>query len=94
MGTRRLRLGNHGAGHPAAVQPEDGNTPNGLCKARGEAQGVIARHPNHVRSVDRTRVWRWGLWPTWALVAVDRSSRAVTAVAPLEAPNAGWIIEV
>jgi len=55
---------------------------------------IIARYPNHVWSVDRTRVWRWRIWPTWALVAIDHFSRAVMAVAPLEGPNAGWVVEV
>ena len=36
---------------------------------------------------------RWGLWPTWVLVAIDHYSRAVTAVVPLEGPNAGWVVE-
>ena len=37
-------------------------------------------------------MWRWGVWPTWVLVAVDHFSRAVTAVVPLEGPNAGWVV--
>jgi transposase InsO family protein len=53
---------------------------------------IIARYPNHVWSVDRTRVLRWGLWPTWVLVAIDHFSRAVMAVVPLEGPNAGWVV--
>jgi len=53
---------------------------------------IVARYPNHVWSVDRTRVWRWGLWPTWVLVAIDHFSRAVMAVVPLEGPNAGWVV--
>jgi len=53
---------------------------------------IAARYPNHVWSVDRTRVWRWGVWPTWVLVAVDQFSRTVTAVCPLEGPNAGWVV--
>ncbi len=55
---------------------------------------IIARHPNHVWSVDRTRVMRWGVWPTWVLVAVDHYSRAVIAIASLEGPNAGWVVDV
>jgi transposase InsO family protein len=55
---------------------------------------VVAQYPNHVWSVDRTRVWRWGVWPTWVLVAIDQFSRAVMAIAPLEGPNAGWAVEV
>jgi len=55
---------------------------------------IVARHPNHVWSVDRTRVMRWGIWPTWVLVAIDHFSRAVVAVAPLVGPNAGWVVDV
>jgi len=54
---------------------------------------IIARYPNHVWSVDRTRVWRWRIWPTWALVAIDHFSRKVVASCPLEGPNAGWLVE-
>lgn len=41
------------------------------------ARHVPARYPNHVWSVDRTRVWHWGVWPTWVLVALDHYSRKV-----------------
>ena len=54
---------------------------------------IIARYPNHVWSVDRTRVWRWRVWPTWVLVAIDHFSRKVVANCPLEGPNAGWVEE-
>jgi len=53
---------------------------------------IVASSPNHVWSVDRTRVLRWGFWPTWVLVAIDHFSRAVLAVGPLEGPNAGWMV--
>lgn len=53
---------------------------------------IVARYPNHVWSADRTRVWRWGVWPTWVLVGIDHSSRMVTATCPLEGPNAGWVV--
>jgi len=53
----------------------------------------VARCPNHVWSVDRTRVLRWGIWPTWVLVAIDHFSRKVVACCPLEGPNAGWVVE-
>jgi transposase InsO family protein len=59
----------------------------------GKPRQIIARYPNHVWSVDRTRVWRWGVWPTWVLVAIDHFSRAVMAVVPLEGPNAGWVVD-
>lgn len=37
---------------------------------------------------------RWGLWPTWVLVAIYHFSRQVVACCPLEGPNAGWVVEV
>ena len=55
---------------------------------------IVARYPNHVWSVDRTRVWRWRIWPTWVLVAIDHFSRKVVASYALEGPNAGWVVEV
>ena len=48
---------------------------------------------NHVWSIDTTRVLCWGLWPIQVLVAIDHFSRKVMCVAPLEGPNAGWIVE-
>jgi len=74
--------------------------PKASTPLRAQAKGpaklkeIIARRPNHVWSLDRTRVMRWGIWPTWVLVAIDHYSRAVIALAPLEGPNAGWAIEV
>ena len=44
-------------------------------------------------SVDRTRVWRWRVWPTWVLVAIDHFSRRVVACCSLEGPNAAWVVE-
>ena len=52
----------------------------------------MARYPNHVWSVDRTRVWRWGIWPAWVGVTVEHFSRSMTAVSALEGPNAGWVV--
>ena len=72
------------ASTPAPAQAEQAEKP----------RQIVARYPNHVWSVDRTRVWRWGVWPTWVLVAIDHFSRAVMAIAPLEGPNAGWVVEV
>ena len=60
--------------------------------AKPQPREIIARYPNHVWSVDRTRVWRWRTWPTWTLVAVDHYSRMVTTAYPLEGPNAGWVV--
>ena len=58
----------------------------------GKPRQIIARYPNHVWSVDRTRVYRWRLWPTWVLVAVDHYSRSVVAVSALDGPNTGWVV--
>ena len=58
-----------------------------------EARSIPAWYPNHVWSVDTTEVRCWGLWPIHVLVAIDHFSRKVMCIAPLEGPNAGWIIE-
>lgn len=58
-----------------------------------ESRSIPAWYPNHVWSVDTTKVWCWGLWPIQVLAAIDHFSRKVVCVAPLEGPNAGWIIE-
>lgn len=71
-----------GAPATAAGEPEE-----------GKPRQIVARYPNHVWSVDRTRVWRWGLWPTWVLVAIDHFSRKVVVCCPLEGPNAGWVAD-
>jgi len=63
-------------------------------KEEAKPRQIVARYPNHVWSVDRTRVMRWGIWPTWVFVAIDHFSRAVVALAPLEGPNAGWVVDV
>ncbi len=68
---------------PAAAKTQD---------APATPREIIARYPNHVWSVDRTRVLRWGLWPTWVLVAIDHFSRRVVACRALEGPNAGWVV--
>jgi transposase InsO family protein len=67
----------------AAMEPEE-----------RKPRQIVARYPNHVWSVDRTRVWRWRIWPTWVLVAIDHFSRKVVACCPLEGPNAGWVVDV
>jgi transposase InsO family protein len=64
------------------------------AKQKAQPRQIVARYPNHVWSVDRTRVWRWRIWPTWTLVAIDHFSRRVVACCPLEGPNAGWVVEV
>jgi len=62
-------------------------------KEERKPRQITAGYPNHVWSVDRTRVWRWGLWPTWVLVGVDHYSRMVTTVCSLGGPNAGWVVD-
>jgi transposase-like protein len=59
--------------------------------AHTKPRPIVARYPNHVRSVDHTRVWRWHVWPTWVLVGIDHYSRMVTTTCPLEGPNVGWV---
>ena len=76
------------------LQPKPRSAP-AAAKAQEAPTGprqIVARYPNHVWSVDRTRVLRWGLWPTWVLVAIDHFSRRVVACCPLEGPNAGWVV--
>ena len=57
-------------------------------------RSIPAWYPNHVWSIDTTDVLCWGLWPIHICVVIDHFSRKVMAAAPLEGPNAGWIIEV
>jgi transposase InsO family protein len=77
------------------LQPKPKNAPaaSKAQEAFAAPREIVARYPNHVWSVDRTRVLRWGFWPTWVLVAIDHFSRAVVAVVPLEGPNAGWVVD-
>lgn len=58
-----------------------------------EARSIPAWYPNHVWSIDTTTILCWGLWPIQVLVAIDHFSRKVVCAAPLEGPNAGWIID-
>jgi len=74
-------------------RPETSAPAPAQAKEPVKPRQIIARYPNHVWSVDRTRVWRWHLWPTWTLVAVDHFSRMVTGVCPVEGPNAGWVVD-
>jgi transposase InsO family protein len=77
------------------LRPKPKNAPAAAKAQEAPAtpRQIVARYPNHVWSVDRTRVLRWGLWPSWVLVAIDHFSRAVMAVVPLEGPNAGWVVD-
>jgi len=76
------------------LQPKPQNAPAAAKAQEAPAtpREIVARYPNHVWSVDRTRVLRWGIWPTWVLVAIDHFSRKVVACCPLEGPNAGWVV--
>jgi transposase InsO family protein len=60
---------------------------------KAESRSIPASHPNHVWSIDTTKVLCWGVWPIEVLVAIDHFSRKVVCVAPLQGPNAGWIVE-
>jgi transposase InsO family protein len=76
------------------VRPKARTAP---AAAKGKARlekprEIVARYPNHVWSADRTRVWRWRIYPTWVLVAIDHFSRKVVACCPLEGSNAGWVV--
>ena len=78
------------------LRPRPRKAPVAAGQARAapeKPREIVARYPNHVWSVDRTRVYLWGLWPIWVLVAIDHFSRMVTVVCPLEGPNAGWVID-
>jgi len=80
-------------------RPKPRNTPTTPAattqktEEKPEARSIPAWYPNHVWSIDTTKVWCWGLWPMQVLMAIDHFSRKVVAVVPLEGPNAGWIIE-
>lgn len=54
---------------------------------------IPAWRPNHVWSIDRTIVYRWGIWPTHILIGIDHFSRKVVCLSPLEGANAGWSIQ-
>ena len=78
--------------------PKPRNTPAAPAtpektEEKPESRSIPGWYPNHVWSVDTTKVWCWGLWPIQVLVAIDHFSRKVVCVVPLEGPNAGWIIE-
>ena len=68
-----------------ATPEQTGETP--------ESRSIPAWYPNHVWSVDTTKVLCWSLWPIQLLAAIDHFSRKVACVVPLEGLNAGWIIE-
>jgi transposase InsO family protein len=79
-------------------RPKPPNAPTSTAtpektEGKPEARSIPAWYPNHVWSVDTTKVRCWGLWPIHVLVAIDHFSRKVVCVAPLEGPNAGWTIE-
>ena len=83
----------------SSQRPKPRNTPTTQAATREraedkpEARSIPAWYPNHVWSVDTTKVRCWGLWTIQVLVTIDHFSRKVVCVAPLEGPNAGWIIE-
>ena len=75
-------------------RPKPPNAPTSAAtpektEEKPEARSIPAWYPNHVWSVDTTKVLCWGLWPIQVLVAIDHFSRKVICVAPLESPNVG-----
>lgn len=52
---------------------------------------IVARYPHHVWSMDLTRVYRWGLWPTSVLVAIDHFSRKVTTARASLRGSGVWV---
>ena len=79
-------------------RPKPRNTPaspatSEKTQEKPETRSIPAWYPNHVWSIDTTTVLCWGLWPIHILVVIDHFSRKVVCVAPLEGPNAGWIID-
>jgi len=68
------------ASAPAAAQAKEPVKP----------RQIVARYPNHVWSVDRTRVWRWHIWPTYSNPVKPYSARFLTLEAvclPADAPT-------
>jgi len=80
-------------------RPKPRNTPTTPAattektEEKPEARSIPASYPNHVWSIDTTKVLCWCLWPIHVLVAIDHFSRKAVCAFPLEGPNAGWIIE-
>lgn len=62
-------------------------------RRRRGAVRITVTSPNQTWSLDRTRVYRWGIWPTWVLVAVDHFSRKVTTARALYGSGSEWVIE-
>ncbi|MFC1612170.1 DDE-type integrase/transposase/recombinase, partial [Myxococcota bacterium] len=73
--------------------PEQSNQEADEPQQDQKARSIAASYPNHVWSIDKTTVLRWGLWPTYVFVAIDHFSRKVVSVCPLEGPNAGWVCD-
>ncbi|AQQ71443.1 putative transposase OrfB [Limihaloglobus sulfuriphilus] len=78
-------------------RPEPKNRPKMSSKKKidkPEARQIPAWYPNHVWSIDTTVVRKWGLFAVHVCVIIDHFSRKVVAAAPLEGPNAGWVINI
>jgi len=78
-------------------RPAPDNTPAAATttpketEENGELKSIPAWYPNHVWSIDTTKLFCWGLWPVQVCVVIDHFSRKVMSVTPLEGPSAGWI---
>jgi transposase InsO family protein len=78
------------------LKPRPERPSGAVASARKRRRGPVrikAESPNQAWSLDRTRVYRWGIWPTWVLVAVDHFSRKVMCVSPLYGSDSGWVIQ-
>ena len=84
-GGNRTRATSRHRGHPSSTAA--------LLGAQSTVQPAKPVSRSYLTGTDRTRVLRWGFWPTWVLVAIDHFSRKVVACWPLEGPNAGWMVD-
>lgn len=82
-----LLRGRPGPGRAAAARMRASPAP-------ADTRQIPARYPNQVWSVDRTTVYRWGIWPTYVLVVADHFSRKLIAVTALPGRAAVWILPV
>jgi len=75
-------------------RPKPRKTPGSSAKPKKtediKERSIPAWYPNHVWSIDTTKVLCWGFWPIHICVVIDHFSRRVMSVTPLEGPNAGW----
>ncbi|UCE50350.1 MAG: DDE-type integrase/transposase/recombinase [Phycisphaerales bacterium] len=75
-------------------RPKPRKTPDSSAKPKKtediKERSIPTWYPNHVWSIDTTRVLYWGMWPIQICVVIDHFSRKVMSVTPFEGPNAAW----